>query len=142
LGETSSTAYAGDKGKALADSLSSLIGIVNDTQDYQDTLDWNTRVAIAKINGTEITAKLPSNPDTWRPISDSINTVSSTISASLTAVKAAYDLAASKTSNTGTVTSVGLTVPTGLSVSGSPITTSGTLAITYASGYSIPTTAK
>lgn len=43
--------------------------------------------------------------------------------------------------NNGTVTSVGMTVPTGLSVSGSPITSSGTLAITYASGYSIPTTA-
>lgn len=42
----------------------------------------------------------------------------------------------------GTVTSVGLTVPTGLSVSGSPITSSGTLAISLASGYSIPTTAK
>ena len=42
----------------------------------------------------------------------------------------------------GTVTSVGLTVPTGLSVSGSPITTSGTLAVSFASGYSIPTTAK
>jgi trimeric autotransporter adhesin len=43
--------------------------------------------------------------------------------------------------NNGTVTSVGMTVPTGLSVSGSPITSSGTLAITYAAGYSIPTTA-
>ena len=42
----------------------------------------------------------------------------------------------------GTVTSVGMTVPTGLSVSGSPITTSGTLAVTFASGYSIPTTTK
>jgi hypothetical protein len=42
---------------------------------------------------------------------------------------------------TGTVTSVGLTVPTGLTVSGSPITTSGTLAISLAAGYSIPTTA-
>lgn len=42
----------------------------------------------------------------------------------------------------GTVTSVGLSVPTGLQVSGSPITTSGTLAITYALGYAIPTTAK
>ena len=41
----------------------------------------------------------------------------------------------------GTVTSVAATVPTGLSVSGSPITSSGALAITYASGYSIPTTA-
>ena len=42
---------------------------------------------------------------------------------------------------TGTVTSVGLSVPTGLSVSGSPITGSGTLAITLTAGYSIPTTA-
>jgi len=39
------------------------------------------------------------------------------------------------------VTSVAMTTPTGLQVSGSPITTSGTLALTYASGYSIPTTA-
>ena len=42
---------------------------------------------------------------------------------------------------TGTVTSVAMTVPTGLSISGSPITTSGTLAITLTAGYSIPTTA-
>lgn len=42
----------------------------------------------------------------------------------------------------GTVTSVGMTTPTGLSVAGSPITTAGTLAVTYASGYSIPTDLK
>jgi len=41
----------------------------------------------------------------------------------------------------GTVTSVGLSTPTGLSVTGSPITTSGTLAIAFAAGYSLPTTA-
>jgi len=40
----------------------------------------------------------------------------------------------------GTVTSVDMTVPTGLAVSGNPVTTSGTLAVTFASGYSIPTT--
>ena len=40
----------------------------------------------------------------------------------------------------GTVTSVAMTVPTGLSVTGTPITASGTLAITFSSGYSIPTT--
>lgn len=45
-------------------------------------------------------------------------------------------------SGTGSVTSVGMTVPTGLSVSGSPITTSGTLAVTLQTGYSIPTTVK
>lgn len=43
---------------------------------------------------------------------------------------------------TGTVTSVSLTAPTGFSVNGSPITTSGTLGLTFASGYSLPTTAK
>lgn len=41
---------------------------------------------------------------------------------------------------TGTVTSVDMSVPTGLSVSGNPVTTSGTLAVTLTSGYSIPTT--
>ena len=44
---------------------------------------------------------------------------------------------ASVTGGTGTVTSVAATVPAFLSVSGSPITTSGTLAITY-SGTALP----
>lgn len=42
-------------------------------------------------------------------------------------------------SSGGTVTSVALTVPAGLSVANSPITTSGSLDITYQAGYSIPT---
>lgn len=42
----------------------------------------------------------------------------------------------------GTVTSVAMTVPTGLSISGSPITSSGTLGLTYSAGYAIPTTTK
>jgi hypothetical protein len=41
----------------------------------------------------------------------------------------------------GTVTSVAMTVPTGLSVSGSPITSAGTLAVSLAGGYNIPLTA-
>jgi len=40
------------------------------------------------------------------------------------------------------VTSVGMTVPTGLSVSPASITSTGTFAITYATGYSIPTDEK
>ncbi|SHL74061.1 hypothetical protein SAMN04488494_0617 [Xylanibacter ruminicola] len=40
------------------------------------------------------------------------------------------------------VTSVGLTMPTGFSVASSPITAKGTLAVTFTSGYSLPTTAK
>lgn len=45
-------------------------------------------------------------------------------------------------STSGTVTEVGMSVPSGLSVSPSRITSSGTFAITFANGYSIPTTAK
>ena len=41
----------------------------------------------------------------------------------------------------GTVTSVAMTTPTGLTVTGSPITTAGTLAVGLESGYSIPTDA-
>ena len=41
---------------------------------------------------------------------------------------------------TGTVTSVGISMPTGFSVSGSPVTTSGTFQVAFASGYSLPKT--
>lgn len=52
-----------------------------------------------------------------------------------------FTITNSSPSSGGTVTSVALTVPTGLTITGSPITTSGTLAISLQSGYSIPTTA-
>jgi len=42
----------------------------------------------------------------------------------------------------GTVTRVAFSAPTGFSVSGSPVTSSGTIALTFAEGYSLPTTAK
>ena len=45
------------------------------------------------------------------------------------------------TTNTGTVTSVAATVPTGLTVSGTPITTTGTLAFGYDTGYAAVLTA-
>jgi len=40
------------------------------------------------------------------------------------------------------ITSVGLTMPTGFSVANSPLTSSGTLAVTYGAGYSLPTDAE
>ena len=74
-------------------------------------------------------------------------------SRTLTINGVSYDLTADRswtisTSGTGTVTSVGLsaTMPTGLvaTISGSPITSNGTLGLTVTmqSGYAIPTTAK
>lgn len=44
--------------------------------------------------------------------------------------------------NSGTVTSVGLSVPTGFIAGGTPVTGEGTLSLTFATGYSLPTTAK
>jgi hypothetical protein len=41
----------------------------------------------------------------------------------------------------GTVTSVDMSVPTGFAISGNPITASGTLAVAFAAGYSLPTDA-
>jgi len=43
--------------------------------------------------------------------------------------------------SSGTVTSVAMTTPTGLTVTGSPITTDGTLALSLTSGYTIPLSA-
>jgi len=55
-----------------------------------------------------------------------------------------YDLSQNRTWAGGGsgVTSVDMSVPTGLAIAGNPITTSGTLALTYASGYSIPLNTK
>lgn len=57
-----------------------------------------------------------------------------------TAIFTAASAAAARTTlgagtGNGSVTSVGLTTPTGLTTGGSPVTTSGTLAITYTAGY-------
>jgi hypothetical protein len=56
-----------------------------------------------------------------------------------------YNLAADRTwtiAGGGSVTSVDMSVPTGFSISGNPITTSGTLALVFAAGYALPTTIK
>lgn len=59
----------------------------------------------------------------------------------LTLNAGATDVEWKEVTGTGTVTSVGLSAPTGLTVSGSPVTTAGTLALAFTTGYSIPTTA-
>ena len=59
---------------------------------------------------------------------------------SLTINGTAYDLSADRTWSVGTVTSVGLTVPTGFT-NGTSVTTSGNLTLGFATGYALPTTA-
>ena len=65
-----------------------------------------------------------------------------TLTTSGTASAAVVTIAASVTGGGGgTVTSIGLIAPTGFSVSGSPVTTSGDITLAFTAGYSLPTTA-
>lgn len=108
-------------------------------------LSWNN------ITGKPSTFAPSAHKHKWVDITDRITKVSQltndagylTAHQSLASyyTKAEID-AKGYTTNKGTVTSVGLTLPTGLTCATKTITTSGTFAISLASGYSIPTTAK
>lgn len=108
-------------------------------------LSWNN------ITGKPSTFTPSAHTHKWADITDHITKVSQltndagylTTHQSLASyyTKAEID-AKGYTTNKGTVTSVALTLPTGLTCATKIITTSGTFAITFASGYSIPTTTK
>lgn len=108
-------------------------------------LSWNN------ITGKPSTFTPSAHTHKWADITDRITKVSQltndagylTTHQSLASyyTKAEID-AKGYTTNKGTVTSVGLTLPTGLVCATKTITTSGTFAISLASGYSIPTTTK
>lgn len=109
------------------------------------SLSWNN------ITGKPSTFAPSAHKHKWVDITDRITKVSQltndagylTAHQSLASyyTKAEID-AKGYTTNKGTVTSVALTLPTGLTCATKTITTSGTFAISLASGYSIPTTAK
>lgn len=108
-------------------------------------LSWNN------ITGKPSTFAPSAHKHKWVDITDRITKVSQltndagylTAHQSLASyyTKAEID-AKGYTTNKGTVTSVALTLPTGLVCATKTITTSGTFAISLASGYSIPTTTK
>ena len=108
-------------------------------------LSWNN------ITGKPSTFTPSAHTHKWTEITDRITKVSQltndkgylTAHQSLASyyTKAEID-AKGYTTNKGTVTSVALTLPTGLTCETKTITTSGTFAISLASGYSIPTTTK
>lgn len=109
------------------------------------SLSWNN------ITGKPSTFAPSAHTHKWAEITDRITKVSQltndagylTAHQSLASyyTKAEID-AKGYTTNKGTVTSVSLTLPAGLTCATKTITTSGTFAISLASGYSIPTTAK
>ena len=108
-------------------------------------LSWNN------ITGKPSTFAPSAHTHKWADITDRITKVSQltndagylTTHQSLASYYTKTEIdAKGYTTNKGTVTSVSLTLPTGLACATKTITTSGTFAITLASGYSIPTTAK
>lgn len=108
-------------------------------------LSWNN------ITGKPSTFAPSAHTHKWTEITDRITKVSQltndagylTAHQSLASYYTKTEIdAKGYTTNKGTVTSVALTLPTGLTCATKTITTSGTFAISLASGYSIPTTAK
>jgi hypothetical protein len=97
------------------------------------TLVYNTSTSLWEKNTVSLTAGVNGT----LPIANG-GTGATTAGDALTAL-GAYPAAnpSGYTSNTGTVTSVAATVPSIFSISGSPITSSGTLAMTY-SGTALP----
>lgn len=80
----------------------------------------------------DITGTLASQTDLQAALDDKFDEPTGTTSQY---IRGDGSLATFPTIPSGTVTSVAASVPTGFSISGSPITSSGTLAITYAAGY-------
>ena len=108
-------------------------------------LSWNN------ITGKPSTFAPSAHTHKWTEITDRITLVSQltndagylTAHQSLASYYTKTEIdAKGYTTNKGTVTSVALTLPTGLACATKTITTSGTFAISLASGYSIPTTTK
>jgi hypothetical protein len=100
---------------------------------------------IALSTGSTWASSIPNNSANWNTAyNDKINSlaVTGTTTKTITLTQQDGGTVSGNFSDNGTVTSVGMTVPTGLSISGQPITTTGTLALSYASGYSIPTDIK
>jgi len=91
-----------------------------------------TTAESTKLSGIEAGADV-TDAGNVNPLVDShLNTSTATTGQVLSWTGTDYDWV---TDEGGTVTSVAATVPTGFSISGSPITASGTLAITYSAGY-------
>ena len=139
IGPATSTAdhiatFTGTTGKVIKDS-GFTIGtsvpanaVFTDTNKYHKTGSWSglTYTAQAVNSADELKFTIPSATTSVAgavQLSSATNSTSETLAATAKAVKTAYDLAASKTSNTGTVTSVA----TGVGLTGGTITGSGTI---------------
>ncbi len=131
--------------------ISSINGLITPSQ-YLSTTTTGTDFTISSSSNTHyfnlpvasatVTGKLSSTD--WSTFNNKQNALGYTPvnqTRSLTINGVTYDLSSDRTWSVGTVTSVGLSVPTGFSVSNTPVTGSGTIGLSFTVGYSLPTTA-
>lgn len=114
--------------------------------DNNDILQYKTSTSLwTKVAGTTTNIAEGSNlyfTDARARAAISLTTTGSTGPATYNSTTGVLNIPNYVDQYVGTVTSVGLSAPTGFSVSGSPVTSSGTLALSFASGYSLPTNVK
>jgi hypothetical protein len=139
---TSGTGATGTWAIDISGNAATVTNGVYTNGSYSDPA-WITSLAGSKISGTVTTATNLGGGAANR-IAYQTGTGSTTFIVAPTNANTFLEWSGSafqwSTNPLGTVTSVALSVPTGLTVSGSPITNSGTFAISLQSGYSIPTT--
>lgn len=141
------------------------VATLDDSTNY--TLATGVRVAVTFTNGNSATSPtlnvnsggaknivIPTSAttavsghgttyNTWGPeetILFTYNGTSWVSSGSALGLYNTYALAESKTSNTGTVTSIGISQGSGISVSGSPVTTSGSITVGHSNSVTAQTT--
>jgi len=131
-GTTGLTTYGGPITAAGTVTLAGTLNVANGGTGATTAAAARTNLGATTVGGNLFTLTNPSA--ITFPQFNADNTVSA-----LTASAFRTAIGAGTSSATGTVTSVAATVPTFLSISGSPITTSGTLAISL-SGTALPTT--
>jgi hypothetical protein len=136
-GKNGSDGSTGKNGKDGDDGVS----VVNAKVDFDDTLVLTLSTG-KEINVGEVKGDKGDNGRDGNTGANGIGVPTGGTSGQVLAKNsgADYDTRWITNSASGTVTNVAASVPTGLSVSGSPITTTGTLSFTYTAGYSIPTT--
>jgi len=132
--QIATTAFVKAETAALVDSAPGTLDTLNELAAALGD-DPNFATTISTSLGQK--APLESPTLTGTPTAPTASAATNTTQIATTA----YVKSQGYSTTTGTVTSVNASVPTGLSISGGPITSSGTLAITLAGGYEIPTTA-
>jgi hypothetical protein len=119
-----------------------LIGNSTGNTLSKSTLTAGTGISITNGSGSiSIASTITQYTDALARASISLTTTGTSGAATYNSTTGVLNIPQYADAYVGTVTSVGLSAPTGFSVSGSPVTSSGTLALAFASGYSLPTTA-